>query len=544
MIAHLIKNDIRSLRYRLCLWAGLLLLPVLGFSLLRGEPGWKPHYWSTLHYGLGILFVAQILTQLLLVVNLVQKENMNDGRAYWRTRPIPLGQLLVAKLGSTILCFLLPQLLQIGLMATLFPGDWPQVLRALGTGAIVFGGLLCVVIIAAGMTRTSGQALIGLIGVLVGLMVVEMLGFSYIRIPLQGALQRLLGEWVSVSVLLLVLFLMLGLLSFALRYLSQRPRRDSFWILGAAVLCVAFATNMDSSLRAPRVPEATMRLPEKAKLEVGSIRFLRQDRRTGGSTAISSEISGALWEGGGAGSAYGLSAHLEWSGLPEDWLVRTEVIRTLGPDGRRLLSWDTNRNAFDPAGFNSAFKRSLFPNSDPEARQGQMITWQRLFLSPDLQPSEIEWPATFSSGFATRVYRSEKVQLLLAEGERFELNGDRFFIERIDKTSDEMTITFRFLGTPPVAGYDSGWESGFFLIHESVSGETSFARSQGGTALTAFTFFQSGNFELRFRTESRSQKGLSGYELYFVHLELLGVEVHEADYTVPFEPAQYRFSSV
>lgn len=115
----LIINDYRYLRSVLLFWLGLLLLPVLCLVGLHTPLGWSPYYWSSITYAISLLFLAQIITQAVLVSNLVQKENLKNPHAYWLTRPIPRGQLVVAKFISTALWFLLPQFLQIGLMALL-----------------------------------------------------------------------------------------------------------------------------------------------------------------------------------------------------------------------------------------------------------------------------------------------------------------------------------------------------------------------------------------------------------------------------------------
>jgi ABC-type transport system involved in multi-copper enzyme maturation permease subunit len=317
----LIINDYRYLRSVLLFWLGLLLLPVLCLAGLHTPLGWSPYYRSSITYAISLLFLAQIITQAVLVSNLVQKENLKNPHAYWLTRPIPRGQLVVAKFISTALWFLLPQFLQISLMALLIPSGLRTPSGILGPVAIPVVLVLCASLVVAGLSRTSGKALMGLTMIPVGLIITDIAGMYFIRIPLQSGLLRILGDSFSVESLLIGLVVILSLGGYTLRYFSHRYRSASAFCLGLAALCLVLTIGLEDP---PRIPEATMQLPDEATLRVDGINFLRKWGRDNEFGLVSSgQRSGpaAVWDDDDGGKSYGISAHLHWSGVPEEWFV-------------------------------------------------------------------------------------------------------------------------------------------------------------------------------------------------------------------------------
>lgn len=529
MIKEIVKNDIRYLRRGLIGWAGLLLLPLAGFAGLHTGLGQDPHYWDMLPYGLILLFIVQMVTQILLVARLVQKENLRDPRAYWLTRPLPRGQLLIAKLFSAVMLFLLPQLLQVGGAALLFSGEWGPVLAALQWGSTIFAALLVASLILAGITRSPGAALLGYIGLPVGLTIVELAGFQNIRVPVQDVLSHLLGDAGVLLHLLLNLALVFGLTGFALRYWQSRRGLSSLLCLGFALLCWVFSVSLDIP---KSVPQAKVALPASASLKVDPVRFFRQDIAPGGgsSTGQGSRTADS-WNGGGARSVYGLSADLLWSGIPGDWLVESEAIKTFGPDGALWGRPDQEYQSSFRSSYSAELIRALFPNYRPDPQPGRVLR-QQLFLSPQIKPAEIEWPVTLSTGFATRVYAASKEQLLLAEGSLIQLGNALLLIESIEHLSTELSLTFRFMGVPPVTGYDRGWEAGFFALRIPGSGEVIVDYRSTGGASHLHSFFQTGRFELTFEDVPSNHSSVPAAELYLIQLDLLGIEVRRERYVV------------
>mgnify|MGYP005846751229 CR=1 FL=1 len=532
MISQLIKNDIRYLRLGLIGWGGLLLLPVLGFAGYRTSLGWDPHYWDTLRYGWTLLFIVQLVVQIVLVASLVQKENLKDPRAYWRTRPIPRGQLLLAKLVLVAVLFLLPQLLQVSLAAALFAADAGIVLDALRDGAFLFSIVLIASLIAAGLSRTPGSALLGIIVLPVGLTILDLVGFYRIRGPVQNGLSRLLGDSIAVFDLLFVPMLVCALAGFVLRYFSWRYRKASNWLLGVSLLCLVFGMNMRPE-RASPAPQATLRLPETAVLTVEPKYFLRKDFKLGGYGSSTDQGSTPdLWNSGGPHSAYGITARLDWSGTPDDWLVRSEAIKTYGPDGAFWGRPDPQQRSRYVSSYHDAFTRALFPDYRHAQRGRRIIRSEQLFLAPQINPDEIEWPVTLTTEFATEVYGARKEPLPLAPGTQIELLGARLLLDGVEKLADRLIISFRAVGVPPIPGYDAGVASGLFVLRDAATGHVIYGTRSNGSGSQFLGFFQTGNFQLEFSKPNSGGGTQPEYELYYIHLDLLGVDVRQVDYVV------------
>lgn len=421
----LIINDYRYLRSVLLFWLGLLLLPVLCLAGLHTPLGWSPYYWSSITYAISLLFLAQIITQAVLVSNLVQKENLKNPHAYWLTRPIPRGQLVAAKFISTALWFLLPQFLQIGLMALLIPSGLRTPSGILGPVAIPVVLVLCASLVVAGLSRTSGKALMGLTMIPVGLIITDIAGMYFIRIPLQSGLLRILGDSFSVESLLIGLVVILSLGGYTLRYFSHRYRSASAFCLGLAALCLVLTIGLEDP---PRIPEATMQLPDEATLRVDGINFLRKWGRDNEFGLVSSgQRSGpaAVWDDDDGGKSYGISA----------------------------------------------------------------------------------------------------------QGARIQLNNSRLLIEEIHRRGTTISITFRFIGVLPIPGVAME-EAGLFALYDPSTGAASFAEHRESYASDALGLLTTGSFELNFRNLDRLEHPEGPLELYFVHLDLLGIDVRRVDYRV------------
>ncbi|MCC5841484.1 MAG: hypothetical protein JJT96_15325 [Opitutales bacterium] len=530
-IKTLIANDSRHLRSRLIVWMGLLLLPVLCIAGLHTSWGWSPDYWSGLSYALPLLFSAQLIAQAVLVANLVQKENLKNPEAYWLTRPIPRGQLATAKLISAVLWFLLPQLLQISLIALLLPAGLTLLLEDLGSAAIPFGAVLCATLVVAGLSRTSGAALLGLIAIPVGLATADIVGLYLIRVPLQSGLLRFFGDAFPVGSLLFGLVFLLSLGGFSLRYCAHRFRPASISCLGLAAACLVLTIGLEDP---PRIPEPTMQLPDEATLHMNNFSFLRKHRRDSEFGFISSAQTvgpAAIWEEEGKGNSYGISANLHWSGLPEEWFVQTRALRTFGPDGKLWGRPDEDGPRSRHGEFSTDFKRSLFPEYDTGGRIFLAATRTQLFDSTNIDPAAIDWPVSLSTEFATQVFTATKERVPLAQGARIELHSTRLLIGQVQWSGNTATITFNFIGVPPIPGLDIV-ETGFFVLYDPSSGVASFSEHRESSPSDVFGLFQTGYFELNFRGLKTPQPNEFPFELYFVHLDLLGVDVRRVDYRV------------
>jgi hypothetical protein len=108
---HIVKKDLRRLRWPLMGWMALMLLRVaLGVRLKYGE---ITNYVLVAKLGEfdGALLVAQLIACYGLVAGIIHEDQLFGTDASWRVRPISGGRLLVAKLVSVVLVlWLLPVL--------------------------------------------------------------------------------------------------------------------------------------------------------------------------------------------------------------------------------------------------------------------------------------------------------------------------------------------------------------------------------------------------------------------------------------------------
>ncbi len=92
LILHVMAKDLRRLTWALALWAGAGVLAVVGMNV-SGPPQ------STLE-SLGLVAMFQFFgLSIALIAAIVQEDGLTESTAFWRTRPISGGRLLLAKLG-------------------------------------------------------------------------------------------------------------------------------------------------------------------------------------------------------------------------------------------------------------------------------------------------------------------------------------------------------------------------------------------------------------------------------------------------------------
>lgn len=109
LLGHMIRSDLRRLRWPLLGWLALLLLtPVLGGLLLWTEAGVSRSFGSILAVGRG-LFVLEFVAGLALVPLVIHGDPVVGTTAFWMTRPVSGTRMLGAKLlGSLIFLVALP----------------------------------------------------------------------------------------------------------------------------------------------------------------------------------------------------------------------------------------------------------------------------------------------------------------------------------------------------------------------------------------------------------------------------------------------------
>lgn len=531
MMKNLIKNDCLYLRTWLAAWAALLVVPVLLFAGLRTELGWEPAYWGTLRIALPILFVLQMVYQILLIAMMVQKESPANPVAYWRTRPVSRLGLPVAKL-LCIVCFvLLPQILQGALLGWLFPGGVEAVWDGVATTAFLTALLILFVLPAAVLTRNGGQALLLCILIPAGVALLDLLILSRFRIAAQTWMLDFTPSGISLDTILLCLLAICVVLGFRERYRTELGgwRRWRYFV--PALLLLALVVNMPPVPKP--IPAATFQLPPEAILEVDSVLFKLKTRRPGGGTGTDVSRDRDLWLAGGPDAEYGLSGAVKWSALPAHWLVSVEPVRSYGPDGRVLEAGESRRTFSNTPVIQKPYIHSLFPGYD---RENRAVSWSHatktLVSSRRLNPGNLEWPAEFTTVFAIRVYESEKVPLPFTEGARWPMEGRRVILDQIQFIGDGLTLQLLFLQRGVHSIQETPFEEGLFALHDPKTGKVEFGRRGGGQATNFHKLLSLGRYEITFGDFPISPAGLSRVELYHIRHELIGTDVREVRYRV------------
>lgn len=533
MIKKLIENDIRYLRGWLLPWCGLLGTILLSFVLLRSDLGWNIDYWGFLRIALLLGFLLQLLFQLLLVTKIVQKESLRNPCAYWLTRPIPRQCLPPAKWSTLFIVVVLPQLLQAALMGFCFPGGWEGAWAGVRAIALIsllicFLGMLC-----ASLTKDPGPALLTLIFMPFTLMIG---GAALMRIPslgelLTGFFYRVIGTPYAVWVLAAV-GIVLGLWSFAREYHAPGGRwaHRSRCLISFVLLFMASASVPVRSLPERLLSESTIEPPTDAELKVvGELRFGRTDRPFPGARSGSSGSDLQTWLEGGPGSSYELDGQVEWTGLPDGWLPVVRSLRSYDPGGRLLPPGERSR-ALNTDHIPYAFARTLFPGIPADGPVREVRYKHEFFSSPLLDARSLNLPETFTTVFATRFYKGEKVRLPLESDARIQLAKTRLRLLSVDRLGRDFTLRFLFLSAGS-KGRSIGEtvEGGFLVLRNPQTGQVAFGERGSGSSSYVFNLLSTGDFEIRFPGFSGSEN-LSDLELYHVRMEPLGTHVRAVDY--------------
>lgn len=114
LVLHLLKKDIRHLRFFLMAWWAVLILraSVISSSLINqteAEGTFLSEYW--LEMSVETLGWCTFLALLALVRRLVQSDSIGNSNAFWLSRPVSAGRLLLSKSLFLVLTVILPKLL-------------------------------------------------------------------------------------------------------------------------------------------------------------------------------------------------------------------------------------------------------------------------------------------------------------------------------------------------------------------------------------------------------------------------------------------------
>ncbi len=105
LIWHIIKKDLRALKWPLLLWLGFIVAKLgVGVTLLTADGTESPE-WFTRMDGLGKVLAAFECVSFVLAAALVQEDLLVGTKSFWVTRPISGARLMSAKLLTLFLVF-------------------------------------------------------------------------------------------------------------------------------------------------------------------------------------------------------------------------------------------------------------------------------------------------------------------------------------------------------------------------------------------------------------------------------------------------------
>jgi hypothetical protein len=175
---HILKKDLRLLRWVLPVWLAFSLFDTINRVVSPGLIA-EDHRWLvTLPMWIFLIVIAYILQLLLLIGNHIQAERLVGTTAFWLTRPIPRGTLLLSKLLGLTLFILLPTLALETVLMLMYHVPAPTILAAWLQQAGAMGLFVLAVTFAATLTSTPTRMLILIVCTLVGLYIVFMVMVS------------------------------------------------------------------------------------------------------------------------------------------------------------------------------------------------------------------------------------------------------------------------------------------------------------------------------------------------------------------------------
>lgn len=537
MIVHLLKNDSRFLRPWLIAWTVVLIVGVIMIAGLRTPLGWDRGYWSFLQYAILLSMLVQMLFHAVLVIKIVQKENLQNSKSYWLTRPIKCGHLVVSKYVFWLLWIVLPQMLQAAVMGAIFPGGWAGASHAIGAMLLLTFILGQCSFLAGSLTKDSGQAF----AVLIGVPFVFLL-LGHIVLTAGRKLLPLDGIWYSISSIpyleAIVLIFVAVLTVFAYWIHVQCPGRR--W--RHRLICAGVLVLMMLAGRLPTyepLPESNIMRPEGATFDLGEIMFTRTDYPLPGSRSGHVDRTVELWREVSTGSDYGLKARYEWSSLPAGWIADIEALRSFDSEGRWLRARnDRNQNWSKQRTYSDAFVHSLFPEDIMAEGLRSGGGNKQLFSSPFVRVEDMRGNREFSTTFATRFYRSDKIRLPLDPAARMDLGATRLILDLdgIDGGSGDIVLWFSYLGSDALEHQlGNGLDEGYFVLRDPVSSRVAVGRRGGGNSSSALGLLTTGQFEITFSGLPSMVNAMDRLELYFLQQNLVGTYVETVSYQLPAE---------
>jgi hypothetical protein len=164
-VAHLIRKDLRAVAFLSLIWIFLMALEVaLQLTGAASQPYVQPP--PPLEILQQMLPFAEVVIAALIVSLVIHEDPLVDARAFWLTRPIPRGQLFLAKLTTIAMVIVTPALVALAVLLAWYHVPPLYMVRAGFEVVLWLAFPLLLLAAAAAFTSTVSRYLALLVGVL------------------------------------------------------------------------------------------------------------------------------------------------------------------------------------------------------------------------------------------------------------------------------------------------------------------------------------------------------------------------------------------
>ncbi len=265
LVWHIVEKDFRRLWVPLLLWTLLLVAQSeVGVQALGGDGADLDRLYYLTIAERTLIFLA-LIVNMLLVAALVQEDALTGARAFWVTRPIAGGRLLVAKLLGAMLMFGAVPLLASVRWWLVCGYDATQMARATLALADTQTVTVAAALVLAVLTKNMNEFLGWLLGIAVAV-IAWVFGVAMMVDGLQVEITRGANE---TRMVFFLAFTALGAGAVVVHQFLTRRHRRSLGIaaVAAGLLGMVFASGWDFSrwwARAPRTGPAAVQITAKA----------------------------------------------------------------------------------------------------------------------------------------------------------------------------------------------------------------------------------------------------------------------------------------
>jgi hypothetical protein len=236
-VLHLIGHDLRTHRRFLLAWAAIVIAhPLVAMLPWSGRP-----LAATLGPAV-LLVVARLIVGTVVLGPILQQDSPIDDRAFWRTRPIAIGEMAAAKLTLAAMLFVLLPLVVVLTVAVAVGvpwAHWPStVVQVLFTDAALVGLTMTV----ATRTRHVSTLLIAIVATLLVTYLLLVFALELRRIPSLAGWVDKGGLDPDLALPTMAVWASVGLWTATAIGMAGPRRRNAFAAAGAATFAVLLVT--------------------------------------------------------------------------------------------------------------------------------------------------------------------------------------------------------------------------------------------------------------------------------------------------------------